>query len=129
MDRNSLGHCEAVEPFAKSTRVALHDSDVRQFLTIGLADIEHVGRPKPSDGRRSFVRVHFGLGFAANDRSQNHDAFLAFLHEASQLIPSAKSRDVAGIRFLRSDEQNIVKAITMEAPDGLEIAGKDFAVA
>jgi hypothetical protein len=45
------------------------------------------------------------------------------------LIPSAKSRDVAGIRFLRSDEQNIVKAVTMEASDGLEIASKQFAMA
>src|SRR5260221_5713422 len=70
-DRDSLRLCEAAEPFAKSTRITLHDSDVRQFLAVGLCDIEYVGSAKTRDRGRSFFRIHFGLGFATNDGSKN----------------------------------------------------------
>ena len=49
-DGNSLRMREAVETLAIFTRITLHDSDLREFLAIGLAYIEHIGSSKSCDG-------------------------------------------------------------------------------
>src|SRR5260370_8512053 len=115
---------EATETVAIFTRVALHDSDLRQFLAIGLAHIEHIGSPKSRDGRRSVFMLFVVLRFSANDGSKNQDALLALFHEAAQLIPGTKAGNITGLWLLRSDQQHVVKAAAGEAPDGLEIAGE-----
>src|SRR5260370_12142485 len=119
---------EATETLAIFTRVALHDSDLRQFLAIGLAHIEHIGSPKSRDGRRSVFMLFVVLRFSANDGCKNQDALLALFHEAAQLIPGTKAGNITGFLLLRSDQQHVVKAIALEAPDGLEIAGERLTV-
>jgi len=111
---------EAAETLAVLARVALHDSGLRQFLAIGLADIEYVGSPKPRDRNRSLVWLLVVLGLPANDGSENQDALLALLHEAAKLVPRTESSDVTSIRFLRSDQQHIVKTVAVKASDGFE---------
>src|SRR5260221_11435514 len=128
-DGNSLCIREAAETVAILAWVALHDSDLRQFLAIGLADIEHIGSSKTCDGSRSLFPFFFVLRFATNDGSKNQDALLALLHEAAKLIPGTEAGNITGLRLLRSDQQHIVKTVTMEASNGLEIAGERLAVA
>jgi hypothetical protein len=53
----------------------------------------------------------------------------ALLHEAAELVPRAEAGDVAGIWLLRSDQQDIVKTVAMEAPNGLEILGERLTAA
>jgi hypothetical protein len=66
--------------------------------------------------------------FAPNDRSENHDSYLALPDEASEFTPRTKTGDLTGIRPLRSDQQDIVQAVAMESPDGREIRGQRFTV-
>ena len=63
------------------------------------------------------------------DGSKNQDAFFALLHESTEFVPVPEPGDVAGVRFLRTDEQHIVKTVAMEASDGLEIVRKGLTVA
>ena len=90
-------------------RVTLHGSDVRQILAIGLADIEHIGSPKPCDRSRSLISFLVVLGLPANDGSKNQNALLALLDEAAKLVPGTETSDVTGIWFLRGDQQHVVK--------------------
>jgi len=46
--------------------------------------------------------------FAPNDRSENHDSYLALPDEASEFTPRTKTGDLTGIPPLRSDQQDIV---------------------
>src|SRR3984893_6372153 len=68
---NSLRSREAAKTFAIFGRVTVHDSDVRQFPAVGLADIEHIGSPKPCDGSRSLVSLLVVLRLPADDGSKN----------------------------------------------------------
>jgi len=120
---------EAAETVAILAWVALHDSDLREFLTIGLTDIEHIGSAKTCDGGRSLFPFFFVPRFATNDGSKNQDALLALLHEAAKLIPDTEAGNITGFRLLRSDQQHIVKTVAVEASNGLEIAGERLAVA
>ena len=73
--------------------------------------------------------ILFVLRLPANDGSEDHDAFLALLHEAAQLVPRTETSGGTGVRFLRSDEHDIVQTVVVEASDGFEIAGERFTAA
>ncbi len=107
----------------------MHDSNLRQVLAIRLSDIKNVGSAEACDAGRLLCVVVGILCFTSHDGGENQDAFLAFLDEAAELVPSAQPRDVTGIRFLHGDEQDIVQTIAMETANGFEIASKRFAVA
>jgi hypothetical protein len=109
-------------------RITFDRADLRKLFSIGLTDIEHVGREEPSNSARGFFALFLLVRFAPNDWSENHDALLALPDKTPEFIPRAETSDVTGIRFLRSDEQRVVKAIAVETPDGLEISGECLAV-
>jgi len=94
----------------------MHDSNLRQVLAISLSDIKNAGSAEACDaGRLLFVVVGI-LRLASHNGGENQDAFLAFLDEAAELVPSAKARDLTGIRFLHRDEQDVVQT-ECEFPD------------
>ena len=107
---------EAAEPFAILARLALYHPDLRQFLAISLADIENVSGPEASDRTGSLFLFLFVFRLPANDGSEDHDSLLALLHEAAQLVPGAEAGDMARIRFLGGDQQNVAEA-ECEFPD------------
>jgi hypothetical protein len=64
-----------------------------------------------------------------NDGSQDEDAFLTFLHESAQLFPRTEARDVSGSWFLRSNEHDVSKTVTVESAESSEVARERFASA
>jgi len=72
--------------------------------------------------------ILFILRLAANDGSKNQNAFFALLHKPAEFVPGAEAGDVAGVGLLRSDEHDVVQAVAVEAPDGLEIARERLTV-
>jgi hypothetical protein len=109
--------------------IALNGANRRQFLAVGLGDVEHIGCAEASHGGRTFSRFFVLFFFPAKHGRQNHDPLLSLLDVTAQLIPGAESGDMTGVGFLRSDEHHIVQAVAMKAADSLEIAGKSLAVA
>src|SRR5262252_9161555 len=85
--------------------------------------------PESRNRVRCFFAIFLIVSLTPNDRSEDHDSLFAFLDEASQLVPGAKTCDVAGIRPLRSNQQNVVQTVTMESPDSLEVRRERFALA
>src|SRR5262249_37190176 len=119
---------ETAKTLGMLPRITLDGADLRQFLAISLAHIEDVGSAKADDGGGGFRQLFVVLRSPANDRSQNHNALFTLLHEAAKLVPGAEACDVAGIGLLRSDEQDIVKAVAVKVPDGFEITREGLTV-
>jgi hypothetical protein len=108
----------------------MHGADLREFLPIGLADVEHIGSAKTSNRSGNILSILFmTLQTATNDRSQNQDSFFALLHEPAEFVPRAEARNVACVGLLRSDEHHVVKTVAVESSNGLEIARKRLTMA
>jgi hypothetical protein len=90
---------------------------------------QNVSGAEACDARRLLFVVIGVLRFASHDGGENQDALLAFLDEATELVPSVKASDMACIGLLQGDEQNVVQAVAMETSNGLEIDSKRLAMA
>ena len=128
LDQDILLRSKLAKSIAVFAWVSMHDSNLRQVLAISLSDIKNAGSAEACDaGRLLFVVVGI-LRLASHNGGENQDAFLTFLDEAAELVPSAKARDLTGIRFLHRDEQDVVQAVAVEPPNRLKIGGKHLAV-
>jgi hypothetical protein len=97
-------------------RIAVYAPNLGQGLTSGLTYIKNIRSTKARDDRRVRCALVRALRLAAQHRSENHDAFLSLLDEASELIPRAEARDMTGVGFLQGDEQNVMQT-ECELPD------------
>ncbi len=122
LDQDILLRSKLAKSIAVFAWVSMHDSNLRQVLAISLSDIKNAGSAEACDaGRLLFVVVGI-LRLASHNGGENQDAFLAFLDEAAELVPSAKARDLTGIRFLHRDEQDVVQT-ECEFPDYVNLRG------
>ncbi len=84
---------------------------------------------------REFACAFFGgfrflglSGFlAADNRGDDEDALLAFLHEAPELVPSVKACHVRSSRLLHRNQHDVAQAVAVEFGHGSEVGSQSFA--
>jgi hypothetical protein len=128
LDGDALLRCKALQLVDVGARVTFNNTDLRQFLAIGLT-VKDIRGAESGDAARRFFAFVFVVRFAPDDRSENQDALLALLDEAPEFVPRAKPGDIAGVGLLRSDQQDVVQAVAMESPDGRQLRRQHFAAA
>jgi hypothetical protein len=128
LDRDILRSRQPAEAVAVFAWVSPHDSNLRKVLTVSLTDIKNVSGAEACDAGRLLFLVLEVFRLASHDGGENHDALLAFLDEATELVPSAEASNMACIGLLQGDEQNVVQAVAVKPSNSLEIAGKRLAV-
>src|SRR5262245_10394309 len=93
---------------------------LRERRAVCLADIEHVADAETQD-----PALRLGVGVQlAHARAQDGDAPLALAHAASELAPAVEAGNSGRIRPSRPDQQDVAKAVPMEAPGETEIVGE-----
>jgi hypothetical protein len=110
---------------------------VFQFWEIGSDRLRNIEDPYDSEsGQHGLLRfrcVFFTFIFlaapVADDRSENLNSFLAFLHIPAKLIPCANARYSLGVRLLSDYQQNVPETVGMELRHCSEVGGKHFALA
>ena len=94
------------------------DVYLRQFLPVGLADVENVDHFEVHRGRLRrdvFIIIFlflFPLGRKA--RRQDHNAALSLFDLAAELPPGRVAGDTAGLGHLGGDQDDIAERVTME---------------
>jgi hypothetical protein len=113
---------ESEEPLAVYAHVTWISVSVG--LRLLLDDIERIHGAKANELLLAFllrIGTDIGCGFflpqpaVADHRSQNENALLATFDEAAKRIPGANPGNVAGIRFLSSNQHDVAKAVGMES--------------
>src|ERR1700730_17923099 len=94
LDRDILCRGKPAEPIAIIAWISVHHSNLRKVLAVSLADVKDVCGAEACDARRLLFVVIGVLHLAPHDGGKNHDAFLAFLHEATELVPRTETGDV-----------------------------------
>src|ERR1700676_617660 len=100
LDRDILCRGKPAKHIAIVAWISVHHSNLRKVLAVSLTDIKDASGAEACDVRRLLLVVLGVLRLAPHDGGKNHDAFLAFLHEATELVPRTETGDVAGIRLL-----------------------------
>jgi hypothetical protein len=104
----------------------------RKLRALGLGDIEDIGIAKANqyglvlEGGvfRGFL---VGLALHADDRREDADALLAFLHLAAKLVPCIQSGHAGGVRPLPCNFEDIAKAVIVKTAHGVEVGREGIA--
>jgi hypothetical protein len=98
-----------------------------KILAFGLGDVEHIHSSETIQPGLILFGV-FGLFFSgtilttvADHWSQNKNALFATPDEAAKRVPSAKSCNMARIRFLPGNQHNVPKTVIAKFGHGREI--------
>jgi hypothetical protein len=102
--------------------IAIGTSEFCERLAICVRHIEHVDGPKAQDGSLALVVLILRFSLRAKlHRREDKNSLRAFLNEASEFFPGLESGDVGCVWALRSDEQNVVQRVAVEARHGREV--------
>ena len=128
--RNAILLYEMLQFFQVNRGIATDAANLRKVWAAGLSFVPNVGGAEPRDAAVAFGLV--GLVFTVADfpeqRSENHDPFLALFHLASERLPGLVSRYTASGGALFEDQQHIQQRIGAELAHGPQIQLQGFAV-